>query len=323
MELVDRYLQAVRFWLPGEQQEDIARELSEDIVSEIEEEERGLGRLMTRTEIEAVLKRRGSPFVVANRYLPQRSLIGPLLLPMYLFVLKLIALVYVLPWIIVWAFILVFFPAHRAEVARDLGTLWSLVVQLFAGVTILFAIGERHLHGAKLLADWNPQHLPALRKRATSRIPRASSIAELVCMVLFIAWWCGGYPIAFAFDWQHRWSSGTIWPEIHRGLFLPMLLIAGAGLAVTATNLVRPYWTRTRRVMRAITNGATAALAGWTALVHFKPIAKPLTLDAAADLGVLIALAVVAAVCAAICARGLYLAAAASSTYGTTSKLRS
>jgi hypothetical protein len=34
-ELVDRYLQAVRFWLPKRQQEDIIAELSEDLHSQI------------------------------------------------------------------------------------------------------------------------------------------------------------------------------------------------------------------------------------------------------------------------------------------------
>ena len=116
MELVDRYLQAVKFWLPREQQEDIARELSEDILSQVEEQERGLGRLMTPAEIEAVLKRRGRPFVVANGYLPQRQLIGPLLFPIYALVLKIIGLVYVLPWIIVWTFLLAFAPSYRGHV---------------------------------------------------------------------------------------------------------------------------------------------------------------------------------------------------------------
>ena len=39
MELLDRYLQAVRFWLPKAQRDDIAAELSEDIRSQIEERE--------------------------------------------------------------------------------------------------------------------------------------------------------------------------------------------------------------------------------------------------------------------------------------------
>src|SRR5436305_13601884 len=102
MELVDRYLQAVRFWLPRQQQEDVARELSDDILSQIEEEERALGRLLTPSEVEAVLKRRGRPFVVDNGYLPQRQLIGPLLFPIYALVLQLIGLGYVVPWNIRW-----------------------------------------------------------------------------------------------------------------------------------------------------------------------------------------------------------------------------
>ena len=36
-ELLERYLQAVRFWLPKAQQEDILAELSEDLRSQIEE----------------------------------------------------------------------------------------------------------------------------------------------------------------------------------------------------------------------------------------------------------------------------------------------
>ena len=39
MELIDRYLQAVKFWLPETQKEDIIAELSEDIQSQIEEKE--------------------------------------------------------------------------------------------------------------------------------------------------------------------------------------------------------------------------------------------------------------------------------------------
>src|ERR1043165_1133189 len=153
MELCDRYRQAVRFWLPREQQDDVARELSDDILSEIEEEEHALGRLMTPLEVEDVLKRRGRPFVVANRYLPQRALIGPLLFPMYALVLKLIGLVYVVPWILVWTFLLAFVPSYRGHVARDLGTLWSIVVQLIVAVTILFAILEQYFGATKLLTE--------------------------------------------------------------------------------------------------------------------------------------------------------------------------
>lgn len=44
MELLDRYLHAVKFWLPRQHQEDLAAELREDIQSQIEEKEAALGR---------------------------------------------------------------------------------------------------------------------------------------------------------------------------------------------------------------------------------------------------------------------------------------
>jgi hypothetical protein len=72
MELLDRYLQAVGFWLPKEQKRDILAELSEDLQSQIEERESSLGRSLTEEELAATLKLRGAPLLVAERYLPQR-----------------------------------------------------------------------------------------------------------------------------------------------------------------------------------------------------------------------------------------------------------
>ena len=44
MELVQRYLQAVKFLLPRAQQDDIVKELSEDIRSQMEDKEAELAR---------------------------------------------------------------------------------------------------------------------------------------------------------------------------------------------------------------------------------------------------------------------------------------
>ena len=44
MEMIDRYLQAVKFALPQAQREDIIKELRDNILSQIEERESGLGR---------------------------------------------------------------------------------------------------------------------------------------------------------------------------------------------------------------------------------------------------------------------------------------
>ncbi len=91
MDLIDRYLNAVGFWLPKDRKADILKELAEDIRSEREEKESELGRPMAPAEVESLLKTRGRPFEMAGRYLPGRHLIGPTLFPMYVFALKLAA----------------------------------------------------------------------------------------------------------------------------------------------------------------------------------------------------------------------------------------
>ena len=70
MELLDRYLQAIEFWLPKRQRQDIIAELSEDLRSQIEEKETELGRKLEDAEVEAILKRCGAPLEV-------RRAIGP------------------------------------------------------------------------------------------------------------------------------------------------------------------------------------------------------------------------------------------------------
>ena len=62
MQLLDRYLQAVRFFLPRRNQ-DIVRELSENLLSQIEDREESLGRPLSEDEQADLLRRHGHPMV--------------------------------------------------------------------------------------------------------------------------------------------------------------------------------------------------------------------------------------------------------------------
>ena len=73
MELIDRYLQAVKTWLPKEQADDIVAELSSDIRSQIEDRETRLGHKLNDGDIEALLKQRGRPELVAIPFWPPES----------------------------------------------------------------------------------------------------------------------------------------------------------------------------------------------------------------------------------------------------------
>ena len=90
MSLLDRYLASVRSALPEAQRDDIINELSENLRSQIEDQESSLGRPLTDAEVDAMLKQHGHPLIVAARYHQEqrslsfgREIIGPVLFPFY------------------------------------------------------------------------------------------------------------------------------------------------------------------------------------------------------------------------------------------------
>ena len=83
MELVDRYLQAVKLALPKRNQDDIIQELNDSILSQVEEKETALGRPLNADEVVELLKNMGSPAKLASRYREQQGLIAPTVMPIY------------------------------------------------------------------------------------------------------------------------------------------------------------------------------------------------------------------------------------------------
>jgi hypothetical protein len=259
MDLLNRYLQAVKFWLPSSQQDDIAAELSEDIRSQIEEREAALGRKLNDGHLEQILKQRGRPLLVAEKYLPQKSLIGPVLFPAYRFVLKLVLLCYLVPWVGVWIGLVVVNPAYRAHhfgaaATGDAYVLWVNAIVVFAVVTIVFAVLER-VKDKSFLTDWNPRQLPPVRD--TQRIPRLGSALEVILGVFFGVWWLKILWNLNVFDAGNvRVTLAPAW----RGFFWAFLLLWAINTALSATNFVRPYWTRFRRGVRASSNFVSAGV---------------------------------------------------------------
>lgn len=267
MELVDRYLQAVRFWLPKEQQEDILAELSEDLRSQIDEKETELGRKLNEGEIDDLLQQRGRPLLVATRYLPPQYLIGPVLLPIYLFVLKLVALCYVVPWAVVWVGMMFFDAAYRAEHTgagwpAAIGSAWNnlLFVAFFAtgAVTIIFAILERAQARSHFLQHWSPRKLPPLRDE--KHIPRSGSIVEVVVNQAFCIWWA---TYMFSNVVLERPEIRIVLSSRWQYFFWSFLFLGVANIGFAAVNLVRPYWTVPRATLRLASNAIASLLFCW------------------------------------------------------------
>jgi hypothetical protein len=245
MELLDRYLQAVRFWLPKEQQNDIVTELSDDLRSQIEDREAALGHPLNEDEMVALLQQAGHPMRVAGRYLPQQSLIGPMLFPLYRFVLKCVAFGYLAPWMIVWLSLMLFWPEYRAEhsglaLLGTWATFWSLALSLFGVITIVFAALEKFQANIPWLNRWDPRKLPRIAQ-PKQRVSRVESIFGVVFSVIFILWWLG----------LPRYAHSLFGPAVKtlslnpalRAYFIPVLVPTAILLAQQCINLVRPQWT--------------------------------------------------------------------------------
>src|SRR6202140_2540031 len=146
MELVDRYLKAVGTYLPADQRDDILRELSEDIRSEMEEKENELARPLSEAEQEAIPKQRGNPIRLAARYRQDhrtlafgRQLIGPTLFPFYI---KVLSFNLGLTSLIL---LIIFFALFAAGQSFSIFPtfLYQFLIQ-FGIVTLIFAVADSH-----------------------------------------------------------------------------------------------------------------------------------------------------------------------------------
>ena len=256
MELVDRYLQAVRFWLPKEERDDISAELSEDIRSQIEERESSVGHKLNESEVAEILKQHGRPILVANRFRPQQYLIGPALFPTYVFVLKMAALFYVLPWVLVW----IGLKLSHVHVGPVGTTFWSL----FGGITIAFVVLERIQATSGFMEKWDPLKLPPVRD--PNKIPRSTSIVEITANLIFLIWMIGG-------RWYttniHIGSVNIVFAPVWGYVLQGFMLIAMANISAAIKNMVRPYWTWQRAAIRTLTDCIGAVLICWLVRSNF------------------------------------------------------
>jgi hypothetical protein len=250
MELVDRYLHAVKFWLPRKQKDDIIAELSEDLRSQIEEKESELGHRLTDAEVGPILKRCGSPMAVAGRYMPQQSLIGPTLFPIYSVIIRSLVLYFLLPWMLIWMGIAIFSPDFRADhpgaaLFASLEPWWLACTYSLFFNTLIFALLDRSQARLHLVNDWNPRSLPAVRDR--NLISRGGTIFELTVVVATLAAWIQLDAFRRVFHiFGTTITLSSRWPYF----FWALVVVSVAGIGVSCMNLSNPRWTRLSASLR-------------------------------------------------------------------------
>jgi hypothetical protein len=282
VDLLARYLQAVKFWLPRRQKDDIVAELSENLRSEIEEREAERGRALTREELEAILTRWGHPMLVAQRYVPQDSLIGPVLMPAYKFALALAASIYLGPWLLTWIGFLLFDPARRTTdaVTDAIVAFWLMALHVLVAITAIFAAVERVQRKSRSLETWTAAKLTERQPaRDPNEIPRSESIAALVVGPIMIWWWLSllGTQVVYELDEAIRFTLRPISPMF----YWPALVVLVAGVALASVNLFRPWWSRPRALARLAIDLLTLAIA--VALFAAGPIVESVAAGMDAD----------------------------------------
>jgi len=249
MQLLDRYLTAIKFWLPKKQCADIAAELEANLRAEIDDRAAALGRPLTEDEIASILKEHGAPILVASRYQQDsrtvtfgKQLIGPLVFPYYWTAIKVTLLLLLIPGVV--PAVVIGTEAHGqpfSQLGHALVRIALLALPVLFIVTLVFAAIDFALHRFRLLErkDWDPRRLPAAA-RQTKQVRRSSSIAGIIVQSLFILWWWSHGSIPYL----ALSSSGArlyVAPVV-TALYLPVLVILFVNLAQHWINLVEPDW---------------------------------------------------------------------------------
>jgi hypothetical protein len=277
MDLLERYLQAVRTYLPKAQQDDIIKELSENLRSQIEDKETGLGRSLNEDELAAILKRHGHPLFVASRYRQVRNLIGHTLFPFYWFSMKVMLAVVGFSYAVA-ALVLVAEGKTLLEVLGAVFSYTGAVLPTFAWVTIVFAVLDIGNTKFRLLEritnesndKFDPRKLSALRRSLDSPdakpIPRSKTIFELFFNVAFVLWWIRVTPIRrlalfmtlgpAGLAGKIPFQLGPVW----QALFVPVVLLSLATIGQQIVTLSYPHMVKFYCAARLITNASSLIL---------------------------------------------------------------
>ncbi|HKE88400.1 MAG TPA: hypothetical protein VKB50_31805 [Vicinamibacterales bacterium] len=260
-ELLDRYVHAVRMMLmlPPGKVDDIAAEVRSNLESHIDDRATALGRELRPDEVSAMLKQHGHPAKVAMQYReqPGRSLISPVLFPLYWFTLRAVLAVWVTIRVIVAVFTLQgSSPAGTILLAFGRDLLLAAVI-IPGGVTLLFAVWEYLEIRFRYSERWRPEALAPV----PSHVPQPAKPRPMVQIIGGIVW--------LVFLALTLLQSQFFWVWGARGVFIPsdalyamrvpLWLLAFFWIAHSWLDYTRFAAARWRKILR--TGIVTAAIA--------------------------------------------------------------
>jgi hypothetical protein len=237
MNLLERYLAALKPLLPRKTEADILREIADEIQSQMEEQAEAFGRPLTEDEQAGVIRKFGHPLVVAARYGQTRYLIGPEIFPFYWRTLKVSLIVALAIWSVVIAVGLMSSAEPGREWIPVLLRVPGVLITVFGVITVLFAAAEfsRPLLRLKLEPRWDPRSLPDAGRASAKR---TQSAVESLFGVIGLIWWqlVPSMPFLALGPAAHFLKLGPAWDLLH----WPVLILIAANICRSAIQAVRP-----------------------------------------------------------------------------------
>jgi hypothetical protein len=251
MDILDSYLRAVKRCLPRAQSDDIIKELSEDLRSQLEEKQSALGRPLSDVETMAFFKQHGDPMTVARRYRQDHhslslgwELVGPELFPMYFLMLS-FNLTLTIAAVVVVSLIL-----HSPI------TVNAFIVPVFAQIiclTVVFTI--LNLIRRKFPQPW---YYPPAELAPMLPVSRWYSLVGLIMWATVAVWWLAvpHFPQLILGSGAALLKLASTW---HR-FYVPILLLLLASITQRVVSLLQPTWTWVVPVMRTVINAAAVPI---------------------------------------------------------------
>lgn len=251
MDILASYLRAVKRCLPRAQSDDIIKELSDDLRSQLEEKQAALGRPLSSEEVMAFFKQHGDPMTVARRYRQDHrslslgwELIGPELFPMYLILLSFnLALT-------VTAVVVVSLILHAPI------NLNAFIVPVLAQITCLTVVFTiLNLIRRKYPQPW---YYPPAELAPMLPVSRWYSLVGLIMWAAVAIWWLAlpHFPELILGSGAAHLKLASAW---HR-FYTPMLLLLLASISQRVVSLFRPTWTWVVPVVRMLINSAAVPI---------------------------------------------------------------
>ncbi len=247
MTLLDQYLKAVAAQLPKDVRDDIVAELKDMILNRFEAKEAELGRPLTETEAEAILREIGHPLAVAGRYhTGANHVVGPELYPYWLFAVKIgLAALICITLIATGVQLAIGEIGFGQAIGKVISNLVQGGITLIGVAAIAGFIIERQAEKPKFLREWRVKdlhlfELAAFDTEAVERTfksggtghksmtwksssPAANALGAAMGLTVLLLWWTGVLPIADLRPGAGSW----IWGGVDYGAILTSIVEIG------------------------------------------------------------------------------------------------